>query len=152
MILMKEDRIPVVSEGLMNALVVDNSSTMRSVLRRILTMRGFEVIEAENVEGALELLRDTQSPDIAMVQWGNDGIDSLALVSYLRSAPPHKTMTIMMAEAEPAMRELQQVLTAGADDYLVKPFTSRQIDGKLDQASLARQWAGNADLRGIPCR
>jgi len=136
----------------MNALVVDSSSTMRSVLSRILTMRGFEVTEAADVQRALALLDGSRPPDIAMVQWGIHDMCPLALVAHLRNEPPNRTITIMLAEAEPGMRELQQVLFAGADDYLVKPFTSRQIDGKLDHANLARRWAGHADRRAAECR
>jgi len=130
----------------MNALVVENSRTMRSVLRRILSMRGFVVAEADDEVKALELLHGTQYPDIALVQWDVHDMRLLDLVAHMREEPPHKTVIILLAEAEPGMRELQQVLIAGADDYLVKPFTSRQIDGKLNLASLTCHWDNRIGL------
>jgi DNA-binding response OmpR family regulator len=134
----------------MKALVVDSSSTMRSVLRRILSMRGFEVTEAGDVPGALEGLSTTGSPDIAMVQWSVHATDTMELVTRLRNEPPHKTAIIMMAEQEPGLRELQKTLMTGADDYLVKPFTSLQIDGKLEQAGLTPQWAEELTGEAFP--
>jgi two-component system chemotaxis response regulator CheY len=140
------------NEEMMKALVVEKSSTMRSVLRRILSMRGFEVTEAGDVKGALDALNSMGSSDVAMVQWNAHDFGTLELVAGLRNKPPHKTTIIMMAEAEPGIRELQQTLMVGADDYLVKPFTSLQIDEKLEQAGLTQQMGGLADRQGLSCR
>jgi two-component system chemotaxis response regulator CheY len=121
----------------MKALVVDGSSTMRSVLLRILSMRGFEVAEAENVGQALEVLRSMGEATLVLVDWNLNEIDNLEFIGRLRRETAHDTMVIMLATTEPGMRTLQRALIAGADDYLMKPFTSRQIDEKLAQAGFS---------------
>jgi len=123
----------------MKALVVESSSTMRSVLRRILSMRGFEVAEADNGRQALDVLHAMGKADLVLVDWDLQQINSLEFITRLRQETAHDTMVIMLAAVEPGMRELHGALIAGANDYLLKPFTSLQIDEKLTQAGLTWQ-------------
>jgi two-component system chemotaxis response regulator CheY len=120
----------------MKALVVDSSNTMRSVLGRILTMRGFEVAEADNCRQAIDVLRGMGTADLILVDWTLHQIDSLEFVTRLRHESVDDTRVVMLVAAQPGMRELQGALIAGADDYLMKPFTSLQIDEKLAQIGL----------------
>ncbi|MGA2671853.1 MAG: response regulator [Terracidiphilus sp.] len=118
----------------MKALIVENSSTMRSVLRRILSMRGFEVSEADNAEQAMDVYHGMGNADLVLVDWVLNEIDSLEFITQLRLESAHHTMVLMLAAAEPGIRELHRALIAGADDYLIKPFTSLQMDEKLAEA------------------
>jgi len=136
----------------MKALVVETSSTMRAVLRRILSMRGFEVSEAENGQQALEVLRKMGRADLVLVDWTVSGMNSLEFITCLRHETASETMVLMLAEREPGIRELHRALIAGADDYLTKPFTSLQIDEKMARAGLSWQWGGYCDRQGLPCR
>jgi two-component system chemotaxis response regulator CheY len=122
----------------MKALVVDSSNTMRSVLRRILSMRGFEVTEADNCHQAMDVLRVMGPADLVLVDWlvHEDGLE---FVTRLRHESVEYTRVVMLAAAEPGTRELHGALMAGADGYLVKPFTGLQIDAKLAQVGLTRR-------------
>ena len=121
----------------MKALVVDGSNTMRSVLHRILSMRGFEVAEAGNCQQAMDVLRGMGAADLVLVDWIPHQVDSLEFVARLRHESVEDTRVVMLVATEPGMRELHGALIAGADDYLMKPFTSLQIDEKLAQVGLA---------------
>jgi two-component system chemotaxis response regulator CheY len=123
----------------MKALVVDSSNTMRSVLHRILSMRGFEVAEAGNCQEAVDVLRGMGAAHLVLVDWIPQQIDSLEFVARLRHESVEDTRVVMLVATEPAMRELHGALIAGADDYLIKPFTSLQIDEKLAQVGLGRR-------------
>jgi two-component system, chemotaxis family, chemotaxis protein CheY len=125
------------NEELMKALVVDSSNTMRSVLRRILSMRGFEVEEADDGLKALDVLRRIGIADVVLVDWNLAPLDGLEFVTCLRRESSRDTLVIMMVAAEPGQREIQRALIAGANDYLLKPFNSLQIDKKLALAGLA---------------
>jgi two-component system, chemotaxis family, chemotaxis protein CheY len=120
----------------MKALVVDSSNTMRSVLGRILSMRGFEVAEAHNCRHAMEVLHAMGTADLVLVDWAPHEMDGLEFVTRLRHESVEDTRVVMLVAAEPGMRELHGALIAGADDYLRKPFTSLQIDEKLAQVGL----------------
>jgi DNA-binding response OmpR family regulator len=136
----------------MKALVVETSSTMRAVLRRILSMRSFEVSEAESGPQALEILRKMGRADLVLVDWALSGMNSLEFIASLRHETASETMILMLAEREPGVRELHKALIAGADDYLTKPFTSLQIDEKMSRAGLTWQWDAYCDRQGQPCR
>jgi two-component system chemotaxis response regulator CheY len=121
----------------MKALVVDSSNTMRSVLHRILSMRGFEVAEADNCQQAMDVLRAMGAADLVLVDWSLHKIDGLEFVTRLRQETVEDTRVVMLVVSQPGMRELHGALIAGADDYLMKPFTAPQIDEKLAQVGLA---------------
>ena len=126
----------------MKALVVESLSTMRAVLRRILSMRGFEVAEADNCQEAMSVLHAMGTADLVLVDWSPRELDSLEFISHLRLEPEHETVVIMLVAAAPGIHELQKALLAGADDYLMKPFTTLQIDEKLYKLGLLGHPAG----------
>lgn len=115
----------------MRALVVDDSNTMRAVLRRILTMRGFEVIEAKHGLDALNVLAQSGCVDVALVDWNMPEMNGLEFVTQIRKDPSYEQMRIMMVTTETGLNELQSALNAGATDYLMKPFNSMQVGEKL---------------------
>lgn len=121
----------------MKALVVDGSRTMRAVLHRILSMRGFEVSEANTCQQAMDVLHAMGAADLVLVDWTLRQIDGLEFVTRLRQETAEDTRVVMLAVSQPGIRELHGALIAGADDYLMKPFTSFQIDEKLAQVGLA---------------
>jgi two-component system, chemotaxis family, chemotaxis protein CheY len=125
------------SEEVMKALVVDSSNTMRSVLRRLLSMRGFVVAEADNCQQAMDVLRGMGTADLVLVDWNPRQMDSLEFVARLRHELVEDTRVLMLVAIEPGIRDLHGALIAGADDYLIKPFTSLQIDEKLTQVGLS---------------
>lgn len=145
-------RFAQTSEDLMKALVVETSSTMRAVLRRILSMRGFEVSEAESGQQALEILPGMGRADLVLVDWTLREMNSLEFIASLRHETAHDTMVLMLAAREPEKQELHRALVAGADDYLTKPFTSLQIDEKMARAGLTWQWNTYCDKQGLSCR
>jgi two-component system chemotaxis response regulator CheY len=136
----------------MKALVVESSSTMRSVLRRLLLVRGFEVSEADNGRNALDVLHDMGKADLVLVDAGLQEMESLEFITRLRHEAARDTEIVILAEREPGTRELHRALIAGADDYLVKPFTSKQIDEKLAQAGFSAHWHCDSDRQDQSCR
>jgi two-component system chemotaxis response regulator CheY len=117
----------------MKALVVDKSYTMRAVLSRMLSARGFEVMEAENGQQAMEALHGAGVADLILANWSPH---ELEFVTSLRREAAGATVVIMLTTSELGTRELQSALIAGADDYLVTPFTSLQMDERLARAGL----------------
>lgn len=134
----------------MKALVVEKSSTMRCVLRRMLSMRGFEVAEAENGRSAWDLLHSLGTVDIVLVDWSSGERSGLEFISELRHESANVRMVIMLAPSETGVRDLHSALVAGADDYLITPFTSSQMDEKLTRIGLICQRGEYCDWQGLP--
>jgi two-component system chemotaxis response regulator CheY len=113
-----------------NALVVDDSRTMRVVLRRILEERGFNVREAGDGSEALAAV-DADAPDLVLLDWNMPGMTGLEVVQALAGHPARPGMRIVMVTTETEMDRIGEALGAGADEYLMKPFTGEAVAEKL---------------------
>jgi DNA-binding response OmpR family regulator len=114
----------------------------------MLSMRGYDVAEAESSLEALGILRSMGGADLVLMNWAPREIDNLDFINQFRQEAAHNTTVIMLASSEPAMRELYGALVAGADDYLRIPFTSIEMDNTLAGAGLRRQQGEYCDRRG----
>ena len=115
----------------MQALVIDDSRAMRSILRRVLVQLGFEVSEAANGQEALAHVVEHGAPDVALVDWNMPVMDGLQFVVELRSRREFRGVTLMMVTTESEHAQMVRALAAGAHEYLVKPFTPDAIAAKL---------------------
>ena len=123
----------------MRALVVDDSKTMRSVLRMILKGSGFEVTEAGNGREALASLETSGTPDVALVDWNMPEMNGYEFLCAARSRPELETMKIVMVTTETELGQMQNALQRGADEYVMKPFTRDSITEKLQLLGLNGQ-------------
>jgi two-component system chemotaxis response regulator CheY len=114
----------------MQALIVDDSSTMRKLLKSILTGAGFEVTEAKCGADALECLKQ-KSADLALFDWNMPEMTGIELLEKVRSDSGHAAMKIMMVTTESEASEVERALLTGADEYVMKPFTRDTILNKL---------------------
>lgn len=115
----------------MQALVIDDSRAMRSILRRVLVELGFEVSEAANGQEALTHVVEHGAPDVALVDWNMPVMDGLQFIVELRSRREFRGVTLMMVTTESEHAQMVRALAAGAHEYLVKPFTPDAIAAKL---------------------
>ncbi|MFO0636900.1 MAG: response regulator [Nannocystaceae bacterium] len=116
----------------MHALIVDDSRAIRSVIARMLRQAGWTVSEAGHGQEALEVLASLDdAPDIALVDWNMPIMDGYALLQALRSNPGYEQMQIMMVTTETEIERMQLALAAGANEYLMKPFTQEALAEKL---------------------
>src|SRR5579862_9827469 len=103
------------------ALVIDNSSVIRKVARRILEDYDFEVLEAEDGERALDACR-RQMPDLVIVDWKVPALPGVAFVRALRRAPGGMKPKVVYCSTENDPEQVSHALSSGADQWLLKPF------------------------------
>jgi two-component system chemotaxis response regulator CheY len=115
----------------MRALIVDDSKSMRMLLARTLRELGIEVAEAANGQEALDRLNSGQETDLMLVDWNMPVMDGYQLVCAVRANPLLGSVRIMMVTTETSMDQLQKALQAGANEYLMKPFTKEVLVEKL---------------------
>jgi len=115
-------------------------------------MRGFEVDAQSEARRAIDPIQNSDAIDLVLIEWIVNEKDSVDVVTRLRLGAGRNAVIVLLADIEPAARELQGALIAGADDYLVKPFTSRQLDEKLARAGFGREFESCSDRTGHPCR
>jgi two-component system, chemotaxis family, chemotaxis protein CheY len=120
----------------MKALVIDDSRAMRMILKGIIVEAGFEVIEAASVREGLQKLKEAGPFDLALVDWNLPEAPGLAFVEAARSDPANNAMRIMMVTTETEMSQMARALGAGANEYVMKPFTKPAIMEKLTMLGL----------------
>ena len=125
----------------MRALVIDDSRAMRRILGSILGGLGYEVREAGHGREALDVLNEGFVPDLATVDWNMPVMDGLQFASAVRSNPAWRSMTLMMVTSESEHTQIVRALTAGAHEYVIKPFTADAIRDKLALLGLLPQEA-----------
>lgn len=112
-------------------LVVDDFSTMRRVIRRILRDMGLEnVVEADNGKKAWELLCQGQF-DIVICDWNMPRMSGLDLLEKVRSAEELAEIPFMMVTAEGKKNFILEATQKGVTGYITKPFSAEQLAGKL---------------------
>jgi len=116
----------------MKALVVDDSSAMRSYLRRILAEHGFETAQAGDGEEALAVLDDAPRPDLILLDWNMPGRNGFETLKEIRERDELASVPVMMVTTEVDMSEVVMALDAGANEYLMKPFTPEIMSAKLE--------------------
>jgi two-component system, chemotaxis family, chemotaxis protein CheY len=114
-----------------NAIVVDDSRAMRSILSRILRECGFEVCEAANGQEALEVLGVGGAPALALLDWNMPLMDGFELLTHIRSHRDYDEMRVVMVTTECEPHQMTRALLAGADEYVMKPFTAEMLRDKL---------------------
>ena len=115
------------------ALVVDDSRTIRIIIRRILLELGYEVCEASNGREALEVL-EAEKPDVDLVlaDWNMPVMNGLELLKELRQDSEFCGLKVLMVTTETEMEHMKSALDAGADEYVMKPFTRDILLEKLE--------------------
>jgi two-component system chemotaxis response regulator CheY len=116
---------------MMNVLVVDDSAVMRKVIIRELKQCGIEeVTEAtDGIEGLEAASRE--SFDLILMDWNMPGLLGIDVVRKLREA--QVTTPIMMVTTEGERNNVVIAIQAGANNYLVKPFSSEDFSQKIEQ-------------------
>ena len=115
----------------MKALVVDDSRAMRMFVAKPLRGLGFEIAEAGDGAQALELLRADAAIGLALVDWHMPQMDGLSLVQAVRADPARAGLRILMVTSVAEREQIARALEAGADDYIMKPFTAHDLLTRL---------------------
>jgi two-component system chemotaxis response regulator CheY len=112
-------------------LVVDDFSTMRRIVRNLLKELGYNnVDEAEDGAQGLQKLKNGQF-DFVVSDWNMPNMDGLQMLQAIRADPTLAKLPVLMVTAEAKKENIIAAAQAGANGYVVKPFTSATLDEKL---------------------
>ncbi len=115
----------------MRALIVDDSRPIRRIEGEILKDLGFETCDACHGKEALERLQNEPRPDVVLVDWNMPEMDGLEFVKAVRNDARYSGMVLMMVTTETETDQMLRALSAGADEYLMKPFAKDGLVEKL---------------------
>ncbi len=117
----------------MKFLVVDDSMVIRNIHKNTLKENGFsdsDIHEADNGLSALEIALKEQI-NLFLVDWNMPEMNGYQFVCAVRSNPAYNNLRLMMVTTESELSQMVSVLNAGADEYVMKPFTREIIFDKL---------------------
>ncbi len=123
-------------------LVVEDEQAIREMIVFHLSRAGFDTLEAGDCRNARRLLADEQ-PDLALIDWMLPDISGLELTRMLKRDKDYEDLSIIMLTARSEERDKVSGLDGGADDYITKPFSPRELVARI-QAVLRRS-SGRSD-------
>jgi len=115
------------------ALVVDDSRAVRKIIARTLIELGFEVLEAANGLEALEVIEaEKTAVTLVLADWNMPEMNGFDLLKSLRRDPELASLAVVMVTTETELDQMAAALEAGANEYIMKPFTKDILVEKLE--------------------
>ena len=120
-------------------LIVEDEPEIRDLLAFTLSREGYDTVEAETAETAIQLL-DSKIPDLAIIDWMLPGMDGVDFAKRLRRDEVTAELPIIMLTARGEEADKLQSFASGIDDYITKPFSPRELLARV-KALLRRSGA-----------
>lgn len=118
-----------------HCMVVDDSSVIRKVARCILEEMSFRTTEAENGQVALDLCR-SEMPDAVLLDWNMPVMDGIAFLHALRKEHDGAGPKVIFCTTENDAEHITRAISAGANEYIMKPFDRDIIEAKFLEVGL----------------
>jgi two-component system chemotaxis response regulator CheY len=119
------------------ALIVDDSKTIRMILGRIMRELGYETCEAVNGKDALRVIElEKAAVDLVLADWNMPEMNGLELLKQLRQNPDFSSLKVIMVTTETELDHIVSALEAGANEYVMKPFTKDILREKLEMVGI----------------
>jgi two-component system chemotaxis response regulator CheY len=115
----------------MRALVIDDSRAVRAFIRPILRELNIDVAEAGNGQEGLDRLREFPDTELVLVDWNMPVMDGLEFIRAVRGDKAFDPVRIVMVTTESESEQMNRAMAAGANEYIMKPFTKDVLVAKL---------------------
>lgn len=116
---------------------MEDEQDMQTMLNYHLTRWGYDATSAANASDAVDHISEHGKPDIILLDWQLPGLSGIDFLKNLRSDPKLKSVPVLMLTARTTLEDRVRGLVSGADDYLLKPFSPRELRARI-QALLRR--------------
>jgi two-component system chemotaxis response regulator CheY len=114
------------------ALILDDSLSVRRVLAKILLSVGIESVQASDGADGLKLVEEQGgSLGLVLADWNMPGMDGIEFVRRFRAQAQYLHVPVIMVTTETEIAQMMEALAAGANEYLMKPFTPEMLAAKL---------------------
>jgi len=112
-------------------LIVDDEVAIRDMVRMALETEGFIVSDANSAHQANSILEQSNNIDLILLDWMMPGVSGIDFASKLRKQDNHAKIGIIMLTAKDGEDDLIRGLDVGADDYITKPFSTRELISRI---------------------
>ncbi len=128
-------------------LIVEDEQAIRDMISFHLVRAGFDTIEAEDCRRARALLVD-ERPDLALIDWMLPDMSGLELTRMLKRDDEYEELSIIMLTARAEERDKVSGLEGGADDYITKPFSPRELIARIQAVLRRGKGSGDETISG----
>ena len=118
-----------------SCLIVDDSKVIRMVARKILQELSFETLEAADGQQALDPCKEAM-PTAVLLDWNMPVMSGIEYLRELRKLPGGDEPVVVFCTTENDMSHISAAISAGADEYIMKPFDREIIESKFVQVGL----------------
>ena len=118
-----------------SCLIVDDSKVVRTVARKILEDLEFETIEAADGQAALDVCAQ-KMPDAILLDWNMPIMSGIEFLRELRKSSGGDAPLVVFCTTENDVAHIEEAISAGANEYIMKPFDSEIIQSKFAQIGL----------------
>jgi two-component system, chemotaxis family, chemotaxis protein CheY len=119
----------------MAILSVDDSTTIRRIVKRSVDEMGLEVLEAADGAAALKILEERSGEiQLVILDWNMPGMTGLEVLRAIKANPKFKDIVVMMLTSEADQTFVVEALKAGAQNYLTKPFDGKMLSLKIQES------------------
>jgi len=112
-------------------LIVDDEQSVRDLLAYVLRGAGYAVRKANDASGCLACLSE-RKPDLALIDWLLPDACGLELTRTLKIGGDRRRIPVIMISARSRETDRITALDAGADDYMTKPFSTRELLARIE--------------------
>jgi two-component system, cell cycle response regulator DivK len=118
-------------------LIAEDNAVNRELLRELLEVRGYTVVEACDGEEALRMIEQTQ-PDLLLLDIGMPVLDGFGVMRKIRENPSFASLPVVAVTAYAMQGDREKILNSQFDGYLSKPVNSRSLAEELDRLLIKR--------------
>lgn len=116
----------------MRVLIAEDDAVSRHLLEATLTKWGYEVVVTVDGLQALEALSRPDAPSLAILDWMMPGLDGSQVCARARESVGERLLYMILLTAKGRKEDIVQGLTAGADDYVIKPFDRAELKARIN--------------------
>ncbi len=115
----------------MKILIAEDNAFSRTLLKKALTKAGYDVLAAENGDGAWEILQQPDRPRLALIDWMMPGLSGIELCRRIRQSDGALPVYVILLTAKTDKEDVLEGFAAGADDFIKKPFDSGELLARI---------------------
>ncbi len=116
---------------MLKILIAEDELTMRKILKKLVEGFGYEAVEVENGSDALDELSKKDAPKLALIDWEMPGLSGVEVCEIIRETKQEHQPYIIILTTHNEPEDIATALNAGADDYIVKPYSPIELKARL---------------------
>jgi len=120
----------------MNVLVAEDENFSRTILTSIIERWGYTPVVAENGQQAWDIMQKEDAPDLVLLDWYMPEMNGLEVLQNVRKQYTSKLPYIILLTANADKKDVVQGITAGANDYILKPYDRDELKERLERGRL----------------